>query len=235
MARVTVTTRMSVAPAGGQLGELRACAGDVTAYFSGLFADLEAVRDAAAGLFAAGDVRSEALSTAVEPLARDVLARHPVVGAGFVAGPSALVDEALFLAWWQGEAPQPLAQTGAPCSGAPLDYTRHEWFRVPRATGERHVTGPYVDFVCTDEYVMTSTAPVLVDGALVGVVGADTLLETFESLLLGSVRRAGATLVNHHGRTVMSADPHLPAGRLVDPVAFEHSVPCGDLPLTVLG
>ena len=42
-------------------------------------------------------------------------------------------------------------------------------------TGTRHLTGPYVDYVCTDDYTITVTTPVRVDGEMVGVVGTDAL------------------------------------------------------------
>lgn len=111
-----------------------------------------------------------------------------------------------------------------------MDYTRHEWFRTPLRTGRRHITGPYVDFVSTDEYVVTSTAPVLVGTVMVGVVGADTLVET---LLLPRLRQAGqrATLVNHMGRAVVSADAHTATGTLVDLTGAREIQRCRDLPL----
>ena len=42
-----------------------------------------------------------------------------------------------------------------------------------RAHRHRHLTGPYVDYVCTDDYTITITTPVRVAGRLVGVVGTD--------------------------------------------------------------
>ena len=62
---------------------------------------------------------------------------------------------------------------------------------------------------------MTSTAPVSSGGRMVGVVGADSLLETLEELFLPSLRAAGATLVNDQGRAVMSADPHVAMRSLI--------------------
>jgi len=74
----------------------------------------------------------------------------------------------------------------------------------------------------------------VVDGALAGVVGADTLLEVFESLLLPPVRDAGCTVVNHHDRVVVSADPRQPAGRLVDRSAYTVALACPGTPFTVM-
>lgn len=43
--------------------------------------------------------------------------------------------------------------------GSFYDYTALPWFVVPRETGGRRVTGPYVDWVCTEEYTLTFTVP----------------------------------------------------------------------------
>ncbi|PJJ57476.1 hypothetical protein CLV56_1708 [Mumia flava] len=213
--------------------------GDVVAtvddYFLTLFARLEAMRDRVAALFDAGPVASSAASTAIAPLVRDLLTDERVMGSGFVAGHGTLSDRALYLAWWQGEDRHLLAESESPDSGDALDYTRHPWYRVPERTGRRHLAGPYVDFVCTDEYVMTATVPVLADGRMVGVVGADTLVETLEGMLLGLLREAdpSALLVNDHGRAVVSASPRVATGSLVDLASAPEVLPCADLPLRV--
>ncbi len=212
---------------------LGSIADDVTALFEDLFVDVERMRERLVGLFERGPLDSAAAVDAVCPLASALLDRGLVLGAGYVAERDALSDHPLYLAWWQGESQQLLGQADAP-AGDPLDYTRREWFRVPRETGERHVTGPYVDYVCTDEYVVTSTMPVVVDSRMLGIVGADTLVETLENVLLDSLLRAGATLVSEHGRVIASADHRLAAGTLVDLDSCTERLPCGTLPLAVV-
>ena len=133
------------------------CALTVTAYFGALFGSLELIGERVTDAFDGHPhVSAAALTEVVEPLAAATLADHPVVGAGFVAHPGWLEDRDLYLAWWQGEATQPLAERGVPIGHHVFDYSRHEWFETPRATGTRHVTGPYVDYVCSDEYVPVS-------------------------------------------------------------------------------
>lgn len=206
----------------------------VTGLFEELFADIDRVRVRLEALFSSGPVDAAAVLAAVEPDARRLLDRGIALGAGFVAGRDALTDHTLYLAWWQGDDQQLLGESEAPASGAPFDYTRREWFRVPEETGRRHVTGPYVDYVCTDEYVVTCTAPVLVDGHMVGVVGADVLVETLEGLLLAPLDEVGATLVGEHGRTIVSADHRLAAGTILDVATARERVDCADLPLSVV-
>jgi len=217
-----------------QTAELSSCVETVETYFHGILDELEAMRTLLVDLFDRGPVDSAVARARIEPNVRRFLSTTDIVGAGYVAARGALSDEALYLAWWQGDDQQLLAESDAPGTGDPLDYTRHPWFRTPERTGQSYVTGPYVDFVCTDEYVMTSTAPVLSRGRMVGVVGADTLVETLEGLLLPAMRSADATLVNDQGRTVVSADPHLATGNLVDLSAYAEVLPCRDLPMSVV-
>lgn len=218
------TTTATIGPAAEQ----------VSALFEGLFADIDRMRARLEDLFAGGEVDAAAVLTVVEPHARALLDRGIVLGAGYVAGRDALVDRELYLAWWQGDDQQLLGESDAPASGDPFDYTRREWFRVPQDTGRRHVTGPYVDYVCTDEYVVTCTAPVVVGGRTVGVVGCDILVETLENLLLGTLSSAGATLVGDHGRTMVSADHRLAPGTICDLAAARRRTECPGLPLSLV-
>lgn len=214
--------------------ELAASVDAVERHFHGLLDELERMRHLLVEPFDRGPVDSPTVRRTIEPFVKGFLASHDIVGAGFVAARDALSDETLHLVWWQGDDQHLLADADAPGTHDPLDYTRHPWFRTPERTGEPYVTGPYVDFVCTDEYVMTATAPVSSRGRMVGVVGADTLVETLERLILPTLRGVGATVVNDLGRTVVSADPHLATGTLVDLDAYGEVVSCQRLPLSVV-
>jgi hypothetical protein len=212
------------------------CALHVTAYFGALFGSLEEIGTRVEESYADRAASAAALTEDVEPLAAATLATHPVVGAGFVATPGWLTDRDLYLAWWQGEEQQPLAERGVPIGHHVFDYSRHEWFTTPLATHARHVTGPYVDYVCTDEYVLTATLPVTVGGRMAGVAGADTRLETFERLMREPLRDGGdVVLVNSHDRCVVAADPLLRSGQKVDPAAYGRVQALDRLPFRVLG
>lgn len=213
---------------------LDACVDSVEGHFHHILDELETMRARLVGRFDRGPVDSGAARAVVEPLVSEFLATADIVGAGYVAARDALSDLPLYLAWWQGDDQHLLAESDAPATGDPLDYTRHPWFRTPERTGLPHVTGPYVDFVCTDEYVMTATTPVVSKGRMVGVVGADTLVETLERLLMPTLRDAGATVVNDLGRAVASADPHLATGTLIHLDDCREVVPCDRLPLSVV-
>ena len=86
--------------------------------------------------------------------------RSPLVGAGLVVAPDVLADARHWMQWWTRDG------TGRPRQLQPeldaeeesfFDYTVLPWFTVPRDTGHRHVTGPYVDWLCTQEYTLTFT------------------------------------------------------------------------------
>jgi hypothetical protein len=165
----------------------------------------------------------------VDPIISDLV--HPalvgpglITGAGFVATPGSLVDAHWHLAWW-------LAGTGArnpggvrrlevvsdPESENFRDYTGLEWWRVPARTGSRHLTGPYVDYVCTDDYTITVTTPVRVGGEMVGVVGTDAYAARLEHELRQVIRAAGApcVVVNASGRIVTATESRREPGAML--------------------
>ncbi|MEU6143578.1 cache domain-containing protein [Streptomyces sp. NPDC047081] len=148
------------------------------------------------------------------------LARQELVsGVGFVAAPGLLTDVPAWLEWWQTTAEggvRPLLLDLDPNQSAYSDYTHWDWFALPRDTGERAVAGPYVDYLCSDEYSLTLSAPVEVEGRFAGVAAADVYLRHFEAAALPLLRRlpGRAHLVNARGRVAASADPAHLAGSL---------------------
>lgn len=151
-----------------------------------------------------------------------------VIGGGFVASPGFISNAPWHLAWWLGHA----NTFGAGPTGPQLrrlvavedadsesfrDYTTLEWWRVPAATGAQHITGPYVDYLCTDDYTLTLTMPATHAGSMIGVVGADLYVNDIERTLLPGVSAAGhrAALVNASGRVVVATDSSRPTGSLL--------------------
>ena len=130
-----------------------------------------------------------------------------VVGAGFVAAPGSMRDVTHWLEWWTADGPpshrriRRLVVQADPAADDFRDYTTLPWFRVPERSGQRHVTGPYVDYLCTDEYTLTFTAPVCDADRFLGVVGADVVVRWVEDQLDDLLLRC----------------PELPLGLLVHP------------------
>ena len=174
-----------------------------------------------------------------------------VVGAGFVCAPHTLADQQFGFQWWETNPDAPPTQLFIsldPASEDFLDYTRQSWFTVPRDTGRRHITGPYVDYLCTDEYTLTFTVPVRRRGDFAGVVGADVYVGSFERALRPALRLLGgrAALVNAQGRVIVSNNIRQATGSLVREVDvpawwMTQSAPggtsvrrCGDAPIALV-
>jgi len=140
-----------------------------------------------------------------------------VYGAGFIAAIGLLTDERHHLSWWQGEEPKRLLLAAQSVNKEHIDYSELEWFRVPMETGRGHVAGPYVDYLCSDEYTITVAAPVHIDTVFVGVAGLDLLIDSIERQLLPQLAELGdkVTVINSVGRVVVSTDPHHAAGDAV--------------------
>ena len=151
----------------------------VTAIFGAVFARIESWRSRIEQLIA--DANGSVATAEVDALAGNLVATELdlpgaiVIGAGFVAAPRFLSDRDWHLAWWLG-ASNTFGLAGAPpgirrleavedeSSESFRDYTNLEWWRVPVRTGEALITGPYVDYLCTDDYTLMAIAAAVVGG-----------------------------------------------------------------------
>jgi hypothetical protein len=199
-------------------------AAHIAATIDDIFAMIDGWRDLLQDRLGAADALSAA---SVDPLVEAfavpaVSGQTLLTGAGFVATPGVLTDAEWHLAWWLGGSGagrhlRRLATIDDPSHEQFRDYTALEWWRVPAQTRARHLTGPYVDYVCTDDYTVTITTPVVVHGEMVGVVGADALVDRLERELLPVLRtgRTPATVVNASGRVVTSTDARREPGSIL--------------------
>jgi hypothetical protein len=207
------------------------CVSAVDAIFTAVFARIDEWRSYVERLaeLSDGAFTSAALDTLVESVVVPVLERVGAleIGGGFVAAPNVLADTDWHLAWWLGGSNGSTVGSGArvrrliasedPSDDAFRDYTTLEWWRVPATTRAPHITGPYVDYLCTDDYTLTLTAPVMQGVDMIGVVGADLYVADVERSLLPYLRSVAetTTLVNGWGRVVVSTDPHLATGTIL--------------------
>ncbi len=182
---------------------------------------------------------------AIEDHCRELLAdrEHAAAGAGLVMAPDVLADAPYWLEWWLGDptaavpAARRLAAETDPRVAGFRDYTQLPWYAIPRRTDARHITGPYVDYLCTDQQTLTFTAPVRRYGTFAGVVGMDLLVQTVEERAFGPLSRAASpsVLINRTGRVVTASDLSWVTGDLIrDWSAGWELTPCADLPLAVL-
>lgn len=201
-----------------------------------IFARAGELAQAVADRFENGPPRRAALG--IEERVMRLLGSHelPLAGSGFVAAPGVLRDAEYWLEWWTavpGEGLDGVRRLTQPTSPGTLgfrDYTVLPWYAGPRDTGRGCLTGPYVDYLCTDQHTLTFTRPVLADGAFVGVVGLDVLAETVERQLTapgGMPAGPGDVLVivNAGGRVIASTDPMLVTGDLMRGVRLDGGDP----------
>lgn len=195
-----------------------------------VFASVEGLRDEmlaiALAVAAAGRRLQRRDLLGLRPAVDALLARHAgfVAGAGVVMAPDALADASLWIDWWW-----PMHAPGAdaaverlevdldPDSAEFYDYTTTEWYREPQQTGERHIAGPYVDYICTHEYTFTLSAPLLNGGRFLGVAGADILAARVEQLVGRSLAELPcvAALASGSGRIISSNTTELMPGTIL--------------------
>ncbi|MEU4195193.1 cache domain-containing protein [Kribbella sp. NPDC026611] len=159
-----------------------------------------------------------------------------IQGAGFVAAVDALADSRWWLEWFMrsnGVAERLLVDTD-PRGENFYDYGSLPWFDVPQRTGRRYITGPYVDYLCTDDYTLTFTVPVVVQDRFVGVAGADVRVFTFEKAVLPCLRATHrkVAIVNDQGRIVLSNSARHVSGTLLRTELPAYRIE--DLPLSVV-
>lgn len=201
-------------------------------------------------LGAAAEIRAADLDRAVADLVLPNLeAVDPfLVGAGFIADGEVVRGRDVHFAWWLGplddnpvlgstDRPTRLDLSTRGYAEYLRDFRALEWYRIPATTRRAHVTGPYVDHLCTCDYILTLTMPVQADDAerMIGVIGADVAVRRLERALLPTFLDVPAplALVNESGRVVLSTDPTLQVGQLAPESAGER-IGCPGTPFSVL-
>ena len=91
--------------------------------------------------------------------------------------------------------------------GVPRLHRRWPGSRSRGRPGSAGITGPYVDYLCTDQYTLTFTAPLTSGDRFLGVAGVDVLARWFEQHLFALVDERGdldegCVVVNRAGRVV---------------------------------
>ncbi|MDF2575335.1 MAG: hypothetical protein K0S05_2247 [Agromyces sp.] len=237
----------------------RDVAAGVGVVFAGVFDQLSAWRAPIEHLIATSpEVRPAELDGTVADLVLPRLVEHDplLVGAGFIADGEIVRGRDVHFAWWLGplDANPVLGSTTEPTrldltTRGYTEYLRDfralEWYAIPASTRHAHVTGPYVDHLCTCDYILTLTMPVHAGGAgdagdaagdarMVGVVGADVSVRGLERELLAELLAVPEplALVNEAGRVVVSTEPTLQVGQLAG--AWQEAEACPGTPFRVL-
>ena len=216
--------------------------------FEQIFARLDEWRTLVAGY---GDSASSGgLDALVEELVLADLAQpDPLfIGAGFIAADDVVNGSDVHFSWWLGpvEGNPILKRTTHPtkldlATRIHTEYLRDfrslEWYSIPETTRHAHVTGPYVDHLCTCEYILTITVPVYAAdriGAarMIGVVGVDVAVRTLESRLLPRFLDCEnpLALLSDGGRVILSTDPAVSPGSLL---TAPRRLPCPTTPFAL--
>jgi hypothetical protein len=145
----------------------------------------------------------------LEDLSGKFVDTHPwVIAAGAIFSPESISDGARVLEWWvrQPEArPAKLILDLVPGGPRYYDYEKMPFFTTALATGEQTIWGPYVDYLGSDEYILTHTAPIAVAGRRAAVVGYDMRIRDLEAAIMPALRSipGDAALLNASSRVVI--------------------------------
>ncbi|MUL81228.1 MULTISPECIES: hypothetical protein [unclassified Mycolicibacterium] len=190
----------------------------IDGFFDGVFASLEEwkprLQQKLGAAIRFGALSGAQLSDLIEDDVRKILsgASRPLYGAGYCATED-IVSNGNPLAWWQGPDRALLASSTFGPGQAAIDLARLEWYRVPHSSGRKHVAGPFVDYLCSNEITVTTSVPLELDGAFSGVMCADILVSSLEEVLLpGLAELPGAVVVNSSGRVAISTLPDYETG-----------------------
>ncbi|MFD1846513.1 hypothetical protein [Arthrobacter flavus] len=188
-------------------------------YFQAALAELkvasESLGDQIGALESNGVLTDRQIDELVEPIARQLFgSTSPVAyGAGFVASLELVGASRGYLSWWQGPLRSQLRLAAQTPNKELIDYSAFEWFRVPLTKGHGHISGPHVDYLCSDEYTLTASVPITYEGRFLGVVALDLLVDDVEADLLPVLEKFGVLcVVNSSHRILASTQPELAPG-----------------------
>jgi DNA-binding FadR family transcriptional regulator len=147
---------------------------------------------------------------------------HPelVTGAGVVTAPQLLADAPRWLEWWWTSTrgvPEALRVNLDPTAPDFYDYTTADWYATPSRTREPRLSGPSVDYACTNQYAVTMAVPVVAADAFLGIAAADVLVASLERRLAPALAALGgpAALTNAEGRVIAANTPAVVPGQRV--------------------
>jgi hypothetical protein len=167
---------------------------------------VEEVQQILSGGATQDDIRSRMSTTVMTRLLHVSL---PVHGLGFMAAPGALLGREFSVNWWI-RTPQGVVvdnrHVTQPDRDDFYDYVDKEYFIVPRTTSLPWAQGPYVDYGGVNDYIVTFSSPIIVDGRFVGVVAADMQVSALERHLAPwlAAESDECVLLNSEGRVIVS-------------------------------
>lgn len=173
----------------------------------------------------------------IKKLSKRFVADHPSVdGVGVIFARAADSGGRGVIEWWERDASLGVHRYAFglnPAGDRFYDYEQLEWFVMTYASGQQWITGPYIDYLGVDEYVVTLTAQSTVHGRAVGIAGLDIKMSALERELLPLLQRfpGRAALITTHGSILASNTGSLIAGDRIVPAELG----LGEYPLSASG
>ncbi|MFJ6418696.1 cache domain-containing protein [Paeniglutamicibacter sp. NPDC091659] len=172
----------------------------------------------------------------LQELAAAFLQEHPFAcGSGATFSSARVAEGQGLLEWWTPgpRGAEKLVLDLDPGGERFYDYERLPFFTAAERTGEETIWGPYVDYLGSDEYILTHTAPFYVHGQFTGVAGYDVTVRALEEALLPTMRLISghAALLNASNRVIIgNSGAYLvgdrikaaPAGSRIVPLDIPH-------------
>ena len=186
--------------------------GSIAKWFNDASTDTYALASAVSDLFTLGPAPGVPVAknelAGLKVLACAFLKDHPfAVGSGATFA-SAVVSEGQGLLEWWSPGPQGVEKLQFdldPGGERFYDYERLPFFTAAERTGEESVWGPYVDYLGSDEYILTHAAPFYIHGKFAGVAGYDVTVRVLEDIFLPIMRSipGDAALLNASNRVII--------------------------------
>lgn len=207
---MTVTAELTGAEDPG----ISRCTTVLTSAVEDVFVALQPMIDAFTSMYSAqANLNGMVTSNDLAPLQGSVfqvLDDQPALdSAGFVVVEGVLADRDRHLDWWHrtpSNVYELLVLNLDPDAPDCYDYYAMEWFAAAVTDHRRFVSGPLIDLPCADVYILTFSAPILVEGRLLGIAGADVAVSRFERVIVPPLRglAADAVVVNAERRVIAS-------------------------------
>ncbi|GAB3123288.1 cache domain-containing protein [Glaciibacter psychrotolerans] len=162
----------------------------------------------------------------------EFLRANPVAdGCGLIFSRAALGSSNGQLEWWVREEDARFARYSFgvnPNGDRYYDYEQLEWFTKAYETGTQAMAGPYIDYLGVEDYIVTLTTPITVQGIRAGVAGCDIQMTELEANLVPVLRRleADSAILNSHGSVVLGSSGRFLSGdRMTPPPSGYTTIP----------
>jgi hypothetical protein len=146
--------------------------------------------------------------TGLDKVAWQFLAKNSfATGAGTFFAADSIDEGRRPVEWWYRKTGgmERLDPDRMPGSNRYYDYEKLPFFTAAASTGKQILSGPYLDYLGFEEYILSFTAPFYVHGTFTGVAGCDIRIKDLEPLIMPHLRAipGDAALINAGDRVIL--------------------------------